>query len=183
MPAEKENVPDVKVYLQVSQSVSEPMMYQALFIAKSMFRGIGVQVVWSSSRMMVENAAGQHPVEIYLQILGESDSSTHRDTLAYALPYASGVRPITVIYDRIEPIVRTWPTLGPMLFAHVFAHEIAHVLEGSGVHATTGVMKAHWVRDDYLQMSMKPLSFTPADVILIQRGLAAARGAHPIAAI
>ena len=173
--AHQENAPDVRVYLKVDQSIGASMMERALLIAATIFRDIGVEVAWSSGRApaRTENAAQPGPVEMNLHIVQGSGGIEHEYALAYALPYAPGVRSITVLYDRIEPTVLAWPALGPTLLAHVFAHEIAHVLGGSDMHAATGLMKAHWTRDDFWNMSLKPLRFTPADVALIRQGLAA----------
>jgi hypothetical protein len=58
------------------------------------------------------------------------------------------------------------------LLAHVLVHEITHMVEGTNVHAETGIMKARWDRVDRLNMEAHPLAFTEEDVLLIHLGLA-----------
>jgi hypothetical protein len=125
-----------------------------------MFAGIDVAINWR----------GQHdcPLEAIRIILqGPAPPDERPGVLAYAFPY-EGTR-IVVFYDRVEHEVER--SRVPALMAHVIAHEITHLLEGTSRHSQTGLMKAHWTNDDYLQMVWKPLPFTPADVILIHRGL------------
>ncbi len=52
------------------------------------------------------------------------------------------------------------------------AHELGHVLEGIVRHSDSGIMKAQWNTRDRLQMLVHPLSFSSADVDLIELGLA-----------
>jgi len=59
----------------------------------------------------------------------------------------------------------------PALLAHVFAHEIAHILEGVDHHAQSGILKAQWDRADYAQIKWKPLSLTQDDIPMIRRGI------------
>jgi hypothetical protein len=61
------------------------------------------------------------------------------------------------------------------VLAHVLVHEITHVLEGIDRHSATGIMKAHWNYNDYLEMRRKPLPFAHEDVNLIYDGLKAPR--------
>jgi predicted Zn-dependent protease len=88
--------------------------------------------------------------------------------LAFALPY-EGVH-IQVFYNRVQ--AATEPELTPTVLAHVLAHEITHILQGTSRHSESGVMKARWNHDDYLQMKLKPLSFTEEDEQLIRFGMA-----------
>lgn len=58
------------------------------------------------------------------------------------------------------------------LLAHVLVHEITHILQGTCRHSDTGIMKARWTHQDYMEMGQKPLSFTEKDLQLIRTGLA-----------
>lgn len=58
----------------------------------------------------------------------------------------------------------------------MFVHEITHMLQGTDRHSETGIMKAHWDKNEYFQMETAPLTFTEEDVRLIHRGLAARTG-------
>ena len=64
------------------------------------------------------------------------------------------------------------PSLRGRLLAHVLAHEISHILQGTNRHADSGVMKTGWSNVDYEAMARAPLAFTPFDIEEMQDGLA-----------
>jgi predicted SprT family Zn-dependent metalloprotease len=72
----------------------------------------------------------------------------------------------------VRAITEKCPKLEARLLAHVLSHEICHVLQRTNVHAETGLMKARWRNEDYRLMIEKPLPFTPADLQMMQEGLA-----------
>ncbi|HEX6894646.1 MAG TPA: hypothetical protein VF146_05205 [Bryobacteraceae bacterium] len=102
---------------------------------------------------------------ISVEVVPNSDRSG-RHPMAYALPY-EGVH-IRVFYDHIEQ----FPNRAAVL-AYTFVHEITHILQGTARHSSTGIMKARWTATDIDKMDCQHLSFTPVDVTLIQKGLAA----------
>lgn len=163
---------DVKVFLNVDDPSSARLVRRAVAIADSMFAAIGVRVEWATGRIeLCSTLRHKQPVVIRLRIVGLDQKNHPLDTVAYSLPFARGVKSITVMYDRLETTIQAWPQLGPSLLAHVFVHEITHVLQRTNAHAETGVMKARWTQSDYVEMSRRPLPFTPQDVELIRQGL------------
>ena len=110
---------------------------------------------------------------IQIRFTSESPRSVSTNALAFALPYAGGVNAITVIYPRIQAIAGGNRTLELSLLAHVLAHEIGHVLQGTTLHSDTGVMKTQWTGWDYDAMVRRPLDFAPEDAAAIVRGLTA----------
>jgi hypothetical protein len=78
---------------------------------------------------------------------------------------------IAIFYDRVQSISRDNPVLRPMIVAHVITHEITHILQGDVHHSTTGIMKARWDANDYLEMTRAPLSFASEDIDLLRNGL------------
>jgi len=86
--------------------------------------------------------------------------------MAYALPYEGSH--IVVFLDRVQAVAVVRQRV---LLAHVFVHEITHILEGVSRHSETGVMMAHWNSSDYRTMTLAPLPFAAVDVELIKRGL------------
>ncbi len=134
----------------------------AQLLADRIFKRIGVSVDWRYGQ--VPTSLQERPIVIDLRNAPREESAQH--AVAYALPY-EGVH-IRVFYNRIEREQNRAAVL-----AHVFAHEIAHILQGVVRHSDTGIMKARWTLDDIDEMSYKDLPFTPLDVILIQNGMAA----------
>jgi hypothetical protein len=136
-------------------------------ISSRMFKSAGVVLEWRPAGM----GACRKPQQIQtimLDFATNTPSSQYAEALAYALPF-EGVH-IVVLFDRIEKKAAGAAQVSAVL-AHVMTHEITHILQGMSRHSETGVMKARWDSGDFLQMTHKPLPFTPDDIALIQRGL------------
>jgi len=151
----------VTVHLDVDAPVPSAVRGNALAMTKAMYRQIGVEIRWEGSRP----AAAKAKSALWLEVTDRTPSTFHPGALAYAAPWEG--RHIRVFWDRIET------ARGPQkLLAHVLAHEIGHMLEGTDRHSAAGIMKAKFTAGDIADMLMTPLEFTPEDIDLIQQGLA-----------
>jgi hypothetical protein len=134
--------------------------------AARIFASVGVRIEWRKPASCPDGP--DQP------IIADLTSHTPKDYLpgafGFALPF-EGVH-IGVFYDRLSTIQ---VYRRPNVLAHVLAHEIAHILEGTDQHTETGVMKRRWDTRDYARMQSWPLGFTEADVILINLGMKARR--------
>jgi hypothetical protein len=90
--------------------------------------------------------------------------------LASAAPFGGGARNVTIDYGRIRGVAGRVAREQAIL-AHVVAHELGHILQGTDWHADTGIMKASWRQSDYEDMQRGPLAFTDEDIRLIGRGV------------
>jgi len=149
-------------------NVSE-MVGQAEMIASKMFRNIGVKLEWHSDGRFCEARTDQ---VIAVSLSTHTPNNLLPGALAYALPY-EGIH-IEVFYDRMS---NARDDLLPHILAHVLVHETTHILQGMNRHSESGIMKAHWEQDDYSRMDTKPLTFSPADIDMIYKGLDA-RASH-----
>jgi hypothetical protein len=127
----------------------------------AIFAQIGIRIDWLPSRKDTLHTPGA----IIIDLTGDTPATQLPGAMAYAEPYEGGH--IKVFYDRMQ----TMPDRSTHL-AHVMAHEITHILEGINRHSATGLMKAHWNQADRDAMHYRPLPFDPADVDLIDKGLA-----------
>jgi hypothetical protein len=130
----------------------------AKVVASGIFAGIGVKILWHSSK--------QCPAEaIVITFSNETPARLFPGTFAYAMPFER--THIVVFYDR----VKNRPGSVSCLLGHVIAHEVAHILQGLKRHSESGIMKAQYTGADYRQMTWEPLQFTDEDVMLIHNGL------------
>ena len=159
---------DVTVYVKGDNNAPSSVDQGARATVTWMFARVGVRLVWRDGEPGT-GAASANPVTIQVRFTGELPDAS-REALAYALPFGEQGVAIHVMYDRIRFVARRSSREAPIL-AHVLAHEIGHVLEGTNAHAQTGVMKAHWNGQDYDAMEKKPLEFTSLDVEMIREGL------------
>jgi hypothetical protein len=158
---------EVTVYVRGLSVVPAPMLNRAQVLANEMFTSVDVKIDWrrgepSRSQLRPERA-------IVVEIVTDTPRDLKPGALAWARPY-EGVH-IDVFYDRVR--AATEPELTPNVLAHVLVHEITHILQGTCRHSDAGVMKARWNHADYMEMGLKPLSFTEEDVQLIRAGLVA----------
>jgi hypothetical protein len=134
-------------------------------LTTGIFAEIGIHLEWFHDSRHCKT-----PPQDFLNVLLSNDPADHESPGALAYSRLHDNPHIEVFYNRVVATVE--PARVPRLLANVLAHEIAHMLEGTGRHAEAGIMKAHWNHSDVLQLSEQPLSFTPADASMIQHGLA-----------
>jgi hypothetical protein len=178
-----------RVEVQLGAQVATPpdLLLDALEAARNIFAGVHVQLTWvqlSWVQLMWKDQMGQSSNaaadcvneaatrNLAVAIVPHAPAGFSHVALATALPYAdSGVR-IMVFYDRVEPLLRGHHAPQATVLGYVLAHEIAHVLQGIARHSERGIMRARWTDNDFKQMGIKVLSFTPDDVQLIRHRLA-----------
>ncbi len=153
----------------ISSSGNIVIAAQAGEIAKRMFAKIDVTLIRRGKKQ--DCPAGG----ILVSLNSNTPEGLLPQALAYALPF-QGTQ-IKVFFDRIHQTSLNYPGLEPVLLAHVLAHEIAHMLQGTNCHSDIGLMKAVWNPDDYANMMIRGLAFTPEEAASIKRGISA-RAAH-----
>ena len=156
-----------RVLVYVNNDAVQPRVLQvAESIAAGMFSSARVRMEWRGYEPDGGHlAAGA----IAIRLAPGTPEHFMPGSLAFARPY-EGVH-ITVFCDRIKRVAPGSESTAVVL-AHVLVHEITHILEGFEQHSESGVMKATWTGTDYLEMTSKPLPFTPEDIDRIHRGLA-----------
>jgi hypothetical protein len=165
----------VKVYIEDDSVVPYLVMNRARLIAAKMFAGAGVRIEWHGHTPN----SGQLPAgAVVIGLASHTPESLLPSAFALALPY-EGVH-ITVFWDRVER--KTCRATAHLVLAHVLVHEITHLLQRMERHSESGVMKACWTGEDYSEMTLKGLPFTPEDIDLIHRGLASRAGAGTLVA-
>ena len=153
----------VPVCIEEADPHVDPMAVRGAELAASqMFAEIGVTIEWSRTMGRCQPQA----IRIFLGL--DTPATLRPGAMAYALPF-EGTH-IRVFYDRIAQ-GRGRRILEGVL-AHVFAHEIGHILQAQSRHSEEGIMKARWCGRDFADMGWKPLRFTDGDVTLIYAGLA-----------
>jgi hypothetical protein len=128
-------------------------------LASRMFASIGVAIGWRS------DLRGCPAEGILINLSFHTLENVTPSALAYAKPYEG--KHILLLYDRIACERQI-----PFVLGHILTHEISHMLQGICRHSASGIMKAHWTRDDSAAMASQQLTFEQKDVDLIYLGLA-----------
>lgn len=158
--AEKTRV-DVYISDRGENGIPSFVDYGARSTVTWMFARVGVRLVWHDGEPGI-GATADSPMVIQIRFDREAHAGVSPEALARALPFGEQGVAIDIMYDRIRFVARRSSREAPIL-AHVLAHEIGHVLQGTTAHALGGVMKAHWNGQDYDAMEKKPLEFTFLD--------------------
>ena len=127
-----------------------------------MFDQIGVVVLWRDLEHCPKN-----PRPVVIRLSFDTPREVFPKALASSYPFEGAH--IRVFYDRVRTLTESCPL--PVLLAHVLAHEISHILQGTDQHSASGVMKSRWDMNDYTRMAREPLPFTDRDIRGIYRGL------------
>lgn len=135
------------------------------FEAMRMFSSAGLQIEWCWSPKKCRDWDGR--IIVTLQPAAPALSS--QSALAEAQLFEG--RNIRVFIDRINQLSGDNPGLRRRVLAHVFAHEIMHMLQGCDCHSSSGVMSAHWSLRDIAEMGFGPLPFDLANIELMRDGL------------
>jgi hypothetical protein len=136
----------------------------ARYVAARMFAGIGITTEWHWGERSCRDETRRHFV---IALEYDAPAEELPNALALAQPY-EGVH-VQVFYTRLRGSVDTFDV--PYLLAHVLVHELTHMMQVTGHHSSSGVMKARWSPSDHRAMRSGSLGFTPEDVQLIREGL------------
>jgi hypothetical protein len=111
---------------------------------------------------------------------------TPSGALGSSLPNARHGVSATIFHERIESLCdRIQSLLCPfvqqafgVVLGHVIAHELGHVLLGSGEHASEGIMRANWGKADFDRAARGHLGFTALQAAAIRDYASRSPAAH-----
>lgn len=127
----------------------------------NLFQRIGIDIRWQET-----GEAGQ---DFDIHIIGGAPTTASPEALAST---GLGDGSITVFQGRLgKRLSRAHPGAAKVALGYVFAHELAHAMQGFRHHSTTGILKREWSNDDFTAMLFHRLTFTAADVDLMRKGL------------
>lgn len=168
--AAETNQPAVELYLRPVWGSEMLLAFrEARGVVEGVYSEIGVRVVW---RETLSSPAGCTKLPLHRQIVISFQSPVpagHMEAaFAFSNPYSDRGPCVTLLMDRLQPLIRLNPKQTGYLLGHVMAHEIGHVLQGIARHSESGVMKAAWSLHETSHMSgTERLRFTPYDAELI----------------
>jgi len=152
---------EVRVCLERIAQASTSTTYMAQSETSRLLARAAVRVEW------IHGSDCQSSAVIHVHLTIQTPDNLLRGALAYCQPTTRDE--IRVLYDRVQAMVS--PAHEPHLLAYVLAHEIVHILEGTGRHSATGIMKAQWTPEDYSDIASGKLTFASEDVELVRGGM------------
>ena len=142
----------------------------------------GVQVLWHPGEadspegrtvdmtprpVATDGSRDDRPFVVVRMVRGVPAAALPR-ALGFALPFAQSGVHVTMFYDRIEEVALSVPPGVARILGNALAHELGHVLLGSGQHSQAGIMKAVWSKADYRHLAACPLEFLPREAVVLR---------------
>jgi hypothetical protein len=119
------------------------------------FRTTGIQARWLNCPLSPPTA--QNPAicpgswlwtDLLLRVIPLATADRSDNSLGFALPSSEGGIVAVIFYDRIEELAKAGVAGAGHILGHAVAHEIGHLLLGSIIHSSSGIMSSPWSRED-----------------------------------
>jgi hypothetical protein len=91
--------------------------------------------------------------------------------LGFTLPDPEGAIYATVVYSRVQELVRNHVASERKILGYGIAHEIGHVLLGSK-HSASGLMREQWSNSDWRLADVEQLRFSQQEAIAMRSEVA-----------
>ena len=162
--------PTIDVQVHNAANVPQSDVRRSLAEAVRILRQAGIELQWIECGNSVGEGAGlpgcqtrTRPGLFVLSLLGEAPrADTGRDALGFAV-LAGNRNGATVISSRVASLQKHYPQNAECdITGAVIAHELGHLLLGSGKHGD-GIMKANWEPADLAAMGQRRLRFSQAE--------------------
>jgi hypothetical protein len=172
-PTAQGSRPTLKITMLVYNMANVPavILDRAEQQASGIYRQNGIELEWK--QCPCDLALG--PTDVMLRIIPRlfaSNSAGFRsDHLGFAASSQQRGVLATIFYNRVEDLTRGGDP--SCILGHAIAHELGHLLLGQDAHSTTGLMQAHWTRDDLKLAARGCLQFTSEQAERLRAGVAA----------
>ena len=175
-------------------SVSDRTLAQAQQLVDQLYERVGIKIHWlRGDRNTLERVEREQPVRtgpgcqsvdwIDVKLQPAVRGLTRTTILANAFPYrSSGIR-VRVPMVNVLAHARATGVPVNVILGFVLAHEVGHILIGSGWHSRNGIMRAKLAWTDMLLPASEVPMFDAVDVVYIRRNLEKSRiGCAPMLA-
>jgi len=153
------------------------------------FRQAGVGVVWVDCRLDSERDSDKSlapstpqsdgrlscrqrlgPAEFWLNLVSRRPPGFDGEMLGFAPATASeSGDSANILYPMVESVAANAEMDTFQILAVAAAHEVGHLLLGPNSHSPSGIMYAHWRREEFELVSIRELLFTPEQAQRLQQ--------------
>lgn len=96
--------------------------------------------------------------DLLLRLIPLATADRSNNSLGFSLPSSEGGIMAVIFYDRIEELRQAGVAGAGEILGYAVAHEVGHLLLGSAIHSSAGIMSSPWSRED---VKLARLLFTP----------------------
>jgi len=139
--------------------VSNEILVQAELEAAEIYRDAGVEIVWDNCKLPEDSQCAEYldPTHLGVRLLPEIAAALSDSNLTMGL--AAGDL-ASVSLRRVQEEAAAFEVSIHAVLAPTLAHEIGHLLLVAQGHSPSGIMRAHWQREDYERAPRGAFSFT-----------------------
>jgi hypothetical protein len=161
----------VVLHLSNAAGVPPSVVAKAQTELVRLYRDIGVSVEWAPSGVM----HGNPPESIHVILIPYETGvlqQNPRTVMGAAIRTPQGTKVAYVFYRRVEVEAAQYSVSPAFVLACAIAHEVGHLLMPGalhhGGHSSTGLMRPHWNRDDFIRADRGQLRFDDDQATLIR---------------
>jgi hypothetical protein len=159
------------VQLRVSVFNSSPVLPSTIKGAEGeagrVLRDAGVEVLWLNCPQDAQHEASRglcseasFPSHLHLRIL-QASRGLKATTLGLSFSAEDGKGCYAdLFYDPMQQLQEESHASPSVILGHAMAHELGHLLLGTNSHSPSGLMRAHWTREDLANASKGNLRFS-----------------------
>jgi hypothetical protein len=150
-----------------SSPISASIIEQAERQAGRVFRDVGVDVIWLNCPQDASHEASlgrcsevSFPFHLHLGILRVS-RGLKGSTIGISFSAEDGRGCYAdLFYEPIRQLEEETSVALSVILGHAMAHELGHLMLGINSHSPSGLMRAHWTREDLTNASRGNLRFS-----------------------
>lgn len=86
--------------------------------------------------------------DLLLRLIPLATADRSNNSLGFSLPSSEGGVVAVIFYDRIEELTKAGVAGAGEILGYAAAHEVGHLLLGSIIHSSSGIMSSPWSRED-----------------------------------
>ena len=159
------------VQLRVSLFNSSPFSPSTIERAEGeagrVLRDVGVEIIWLNCPEDAQHEASlgpcaeaSFPSHLHLRILRVSRGlKVSTVGISFSAEDGQGCY-ADLFYAPIQQLQEETHTSPSVILGHAMAHELGHLLLGTNSHSPSGLMRAHWTREDLTKASKGNLRFS-----------------------
>jgi hypothetical protein len=178
----EESRQQLRVKIYDYSRVSPELLAEAKRVAGSIFRKIGVEILWLDYSFNGNSGEGINTESTYpqlqLRILNQQMAerlpvNKHMTGLTFQGTGGEVGRVANIFYHRVEELARSKTCSKGEILGYAAAHELGHLLLGNLDHSSTGLMKARLGHKELQSAARGDLGFTESQGERIRKVLAA----------
>ena len=163
---------DVTVHYHNEAGIPAKALAQAIKTANSAMQRAEVQVLWVNCYAEPQQCRSANALEVSI-VETMSDVRTTSFSMGYSLlPQTGNGVYAKVMWNRVRQYARIFDLPAAKVLGNAIAHEIGHLLLGSGEHSRVGIMKARWSGTEKVALVGGRLEFLGHEAARMRRRVA-----------